>query len=69
MLMFMATLVFLIELVLIASGLLALNAANKENSELVKWAGWILTFGGILAIICTTYFSLKYMGQGAFNLS
>lgn len=69
MLMFMAALVYLVELALVAAGLLVLNKAKKEDSKFVKWAGWILVIGGIAGLLCTSYFSLKYMGQGAFDMA
>ena len=69
MLMFMAALVIQVELAVIAGGLFALYKAKKEDSKYLKWAGWILTIGGIFGILCTTYFSLKYMSQGAFDMA
>ncbi|MCF6220672.1 MAG: hypothetical protein L3J65_06130 [Robiginitomaculum sp.] len=69
MLMFMAALVFQAELAVIAGGLFAFYKAKKEDNKLLKWAGWILTIGGIFGVLCTSYFSLKYMGQGAFDMA
>ncbi len=69
MLMFMAALVFQVELAVIAGGLFALYKATKEDSKHLKWAGWILTIGGVLGVLCTTYFSLIYMGQGGFDMA
>ncbi len=69
MLMFMAALVFQVELAVIAGGLFALYKAKKEDSKYLNWAGWILTIGGVLGLLCTTYFSLLYMGQGGFDMA
>ncbi|MCF6274818.1 MAG: hypothetical protein L3J05_03550 [Robiginitomaculum sp.] len=69
MLMFMAALVFQVELAVIASGLFAFYKAKKEDSKALKWAGWILTIGGVSGVLCTSYFSLRYMSQGAFDMA
>ena len=69
MLMFMAALVFQVELAVIAGGLFALYKAKKEDSKTLKWAGWILAIGGVLGVLCTTYFSLIYMSQGGFDMA
>ncbi|PHS39025.1 MAG: hypothetical protein COA91_06775 [Robiginitomaculum sp.] len=69
MLMFMAALVYLVELALVAAGLLVLDTAKKQDGKFAPWAGWILVIGGIAGLLCTSYFSLKYMGQGAFDIA
>jgi len=67
MLMFVAEIAFLLELALIAWGLLILGKPDTKDNKYRKLAGWILIIGSILTMICTWYFSIKYMGQGGFE--
>ena len=69
MTMFLAELVFLIELTLFVSGLVLLYKALKEKSGLLKFAAIVLIIGSLGASVCTTYFSLKYYNQGAFDIA
>lgn len=67
MAMYLAELVFLVELALLAAGLVLLYKAHKEASVLLKTAAILLIIGSIGTAICTTYFSLKYYKQGVFD--
>jgi len=67
MLMFAAEIVFLLELVLIATGLIILAKPETKTNKFRKWAAWLLIIGSLLTVLCTTCFSIKYMGQGAFD--
>ncbi len=67
MLMFVTEIAFLLELLLIAWGLLILGKPETQNNKAYKWAAMILIVGSTLTMLCTLYFSLRYMGQGAFE--
>jgi hypothetical protein len=67
MLMFVSELVFLVELALIATGLVILANPETKTNKYCKWAGWILIIGSLFTMLCTAYFSIKYFGQGAFD--
>jgi len=67
MLMFAAEIAFLLELALIAWGLIILGKPETKDNLYQKWAGRILIIGSLLTMLCTIYFSFKYMGQGAFD--
>ncbi len=67
MLMFTAAIAYLMELALIAGGLLLLGKPNKSENKFQKLAGLILLIGAVLALLCTSYFSMKYMAQGGFD--
>lgn len=67
MTMFLAELVFLIELALFVSGLVLLYKARKEASSLLKFAAIVLIIGSVGTAICTSYYSFKYYKQGVFD--
>ncbi len=67
MAMFVAAIAFLLELALIAAGLIYLgNPLNKDN-KFRKLASFMLIIGAGLTMLCTLYFFAKYMGQGVFD--
>lgn len=67
MLIFLAEMVFLMELALFISGLILLYKARKEASRLLNWAAGLLIIGSLGAATCTGFYSLKYYNQGAFD--
>ena len=67
MLMFTAAIAYLMELALIAWGLLLLGKSDHNENKFQNLAGLILLVGAGLALLCTLYFSMKYMGQGSFE--
>jgi len=67
MAMYLAELVFLVELAMLATGLVLFYKAGKEASGVLKTAAILLIIGSIGTATCTTYFSLKYYNQGAFD--
>ena len=67
MTMFIAEIAFLFELALIAWGLLILSKAETRDNKYRKWAAYILLIGSILTLLCTSFFSMKYMAQGGFD--
>ncbi|PCI53101.1 MAG: hypothetical protein COB36_13440 [Alphaproteobacteria bacterium] len=69
MLMFVAEIAFLLELALIAWGLIIFGKAETKDNKYQKLAGWILIIGSTLTMLCTLYFSMRYMGQGGFELA
>jgi len=67
MTMFLAELVFIFELALFSSGLIILHYGKRESTKLIKIAAYIMIVGSLLTTICTSYYSLKYYNQGAFD--
>tara|TARA_B100001564_G_scaffold348447_1_gene350377 strand:+ start:115 stop:438 length:324 start_codon:yes stop_codon:yes gene_type:complete len=65
--MFLAELVFLVELALFTSGLILFYKARKEASGLLKFASIILILGSVGTAACTGYYSFKYYKQGVFD--
>lgn len=57
----------MLEIALIGAGLVVLYYANKEGSKLMKTGAYIMLIGGILGLLCTGYWWLKYNTAGAFD--
>lgn len=65
---FFADFVFLLELVIIAGGMVILHKARRESpAALLRWAGYLLVIGGVVTALCTGYFWFKYHAQGDFD--
>ncbi len=56
-----------LEIALIGAGLVIVYYALKEDSKLMKAAGYIMIIGGTLGLICTGYWWFKYHEAGVFN--
>ncbi len=67
MAMFLAEITFLLELAMFVAGLVLLYKAHQRASSLLSWAAAILIVGSLVTTACTTYYSLKYYNQGAFE--
>jgi uncharacterized membrane protein HdeD (DUF308 family) len=65
MAMFLASIAFLLEVFLIAAGLVLISL-SKEHRGLFSGAGWLLIIVGILGAICTFYYSMHYYNLGDF---
>lgn len=64
---FTADIAGILEIAVIAAGLITLYFANKEKSTLLKSAAWLMIIGGIAVGICTSYWWLKYHSHGHFE--
>tara|TARA_B100001564_G_C20652057_1_gene677351 strand:- start:1898 stop:2221 length:324 start_codon:yes stop_codon:yes gene_type:complete len=64
---FTADIAGILEIAVIAAGLITLYFANKERSALLKSAAWLMIIGGIAVGICTAYWWLKYDAAGYFD--
>lgn len=64
---FIGDIAFIMELVVIASGLYLLGKTKKEDHVLIKTSGYLLTIGGAVIMVCTSFFYLKYYFQGEFE--
>lgn len=64
---FLGDIAFLLEMALLALGLVLLDRAAKERAGLVRLAGIVLVTTGILGALCTGYFWFRYYGQGSFD--
>ncbi|MCH2546543.1 MAG: hypothetical protein MK052_02880 [Alphaproteobacteria bacterium] len=64
---FTADIAGILEIAVIAAGLITLYFANKEKSVLLKSAAWLMIIGGIAVGACTAYWWLKYYNHGHFD--
>lgn len=64
---FLGDLAFMFEVFVLGLGLVTLHFSKKENSNLLKWAGRLMSTFAALGIICTGYFYMKYFFAGDFD--
>ncbi len=64
---FTADIAGILEIAVIAVGLITLYFANKEKSTLLKGAAWLMIIGGIVIGACTAYWWFKYHNHGHFE--
>lgn len=64
---FTADIAGILEIAVIAAGLITLYFANKERSGLLRVAAGVMIIGGIAVGSCTAYWWLKYYNQGGFD--
>ena len=57
----------MLEVSLIGMSLVLLHYALKEDSKLMKIGAYIMLIGGILGLLCTSYWWFEYHGLGVFN--
>ena len=67
MAMFTAHIAVILEIMAIATGLVALHYAAQLRAKLIKMAGVLLVVFGISGFICTGYYSAKYLFMGHFE--
>lgn len=67
MVMFAAHIAVILEIMAIASGLVALHYAAQLHAKLIKAAGVLLVVFGIGGFICSGYYSTKYFFMGHFE--
>jgi len=56
----------MLEVALIGSGLAVLHFAIKEQAKLLKAAAYIMMIGGVVGLLCTSYFWFTYHQVGQF---
>ncbi|PIR39764.1 MAG: hypothetical protein COV35_00750 [Alphaproteobacteria bacterium CG11_big_fil_rev_8_21_14_0_20_39_49] len=64
---FSADIAGILEIAVIAAGLITLYFAGKEKSVLLKSAAWLMIVGGIAVGLCTTYWWFTYHKRGYFE--
>lgn len=64
---FTADIAGILEIAVIAAGLIILYFADKEKSALLKSAAWLMIIGGVAVGLCTTYWWFTYHGRGYFE--
>lgn len=64
---FLGDVAFLLELALVAAGLVLIHVANERSATLLRAAGWILVVGATGTALCTGYFWLHYHQAGDFE--
>jgi len=65
--MFTFHIAYMLEVMAIAAGLVALHFAATLNAKLIKTAGILLIIFGVAGVICTGYFGIKYYLMGHFE--
>ena len=64
---FMGDMAFLLELGLVAAGLVLLHVGGERSASLLRAAGWILIVGAVGTALCTGYFWFRYHRAGDFD--
>jgi len=67
MVQFMGDAVFLLEVFLVALGLIVFHFGREHQAMLLRIAGIVLVVGATLTAVCTTYYWMTYAGQGDFT--
>lgn len=67
MAIFLVEITFLLVLTMFVAGLLLFYKARKVSSSILGWAATIFIVGSLATAACTTYYSLRYYKQGAFE--
>jgi len=65
---FWGDMAFILDVALLAVGLIVLHWSGKEKSRLLKVTAWFMIVTGALAVICTGYYWLSYYQSGAFEV-
>ncbi|WP_138380345.1 hypothetical protein [Luteithermobacter gelatinilyticus] len=65
---FLGDIAFMVDVAVLASGLIVLHFAQKENSSLMKWAAWVMIVTGTLAAICTGAYWAYYYFEGVYDV-
>ncbi len=65
---FLGDIAFILEVALLAAGLVLFHRAGKEGSRLLKVTAWIMIVTAVLAVICTSYYWIYYYQAGAFEM-
>ena len=56
---FLGDIAFMVEFLVLGIGLIVIHYGKKEDSKLVKAAGYIMSVASVFALVCTTYFLKK----------
>lgn len=64
---FMGDIAFLLELGLVAAGLVLLHVGGERSAFLLRAAGWVLIVGAVGTALCTGYFWFRYHRAGDFD--
>ena len=64
---FLGDIAFILEVLVVGLGFIALHYALKENAKLMKIGAYILIVVGILSSLCTGYYWMKYFYQGEYS--
>lgn len=67
MAMFLLDLVFILEAVIVSTGLVILYFSRKESSKLLRASAIILLLAGLGTMACSLTYAFKYKCQGAFQ--
>jgi hypothetical protein len=67
MAMYSAHIAFMLEILALAAGLVALHYATAMHSGKIRLAGLILVIGSAVSLSCNLYYSGKYIFMGHFE--
>jgi hypothetical protein len=67
MAMFTFHIAYILQIMSVAAGLVALHFSTQLSSKLIKSAGILLVVFGIAGVICTGYFGVKYYTHGHYE--
>ncbi len=67
MAMFTAHIAFILEIMALASGLVALHYADRLQAKLIRFAGIILLVFSVTGILCMGYYAMKYYIHGEYE--
>ncbi len=64
---FLGDIAFILESMLLVSGLVIFYFALEKQSKLLKFSAIVAVLIGLLGMICTDYYWFSYQSQGAFE--
>lgn len=67
MAMFTAHIAFILEIIALAAGLVALHYGRELKAKLIKAAGVLLVIFAISGILCTGFYAMKYFMMGHYE--
>jgi len=64
---FLGDIAFLLEMLMVAGGLVLLHRSRQEGAGLLRAAALVLVIAGAGTAVCTSWFWFHYHGQGDFE--
>jgi hypothetical protein len=64
---FLGDLAFMFEIYVLGLGLVVLHFNKREPSVYLRWSGRLMTVFGVVGLVCTGFFYMKYFLAGEFD--